>query len=171
MSESMSEHESPIKTPKQLIVAVVLAFVVPVLIIALLTKHVGSVSKTGAGSVALTPEAVAERIKPVGRVATAPESGSTAVAAASGPRPIRTGAEVYAAACAGCHAAGVMGAPKFADKGAWSARISKGYDSLLTASLKGKGAMPAQGGGAYSDAEIGKAVAHLANSAGASFAK
>jgi cytochrome c5 len=64
-----------------------------------------------------------------------------------------------------------MGAPKFGDKGAWSARISKGYDSLLTSSLKGKGAMPAQGGGAYSDVEIGKAVAHLANSAGASFAK
>jgi hypothetical protein len=31
--------------------------------------------------------------------------------------------------------------------------------------------MGALGGGAYSDAEIGKAVAHLANSAGGNFAQ
>ncbi|MEY3095934.1 MAG: c-type cytochrome [Burkholderiaceae bacterium] len=165
----MSEHESPIKTPKQLIVVVALSFIVPIVAIVLLTKYIGAAPKVGAGSSALTAEAIAERIKPVGRVATAPEAGAAPAAAASAAAVVRTGAQVYAAACAGCHAAGVLGSPKFGDKAAWASRIPKGYDALLTSALKGKGAMGAQGGGAYTDAEIGKAVAHLANSAGANF--
>ncbi len=163
----MSEHDSLIKTPKQLIVVVVLSFIVPIAAIVLLTKYIAAAPKVGAGSSALTAEAIAERIKPVGRVATVPEAGAAPAAAAAAV--IRTGAQVYAAACAGCHAAGVLGSPKFGDKAAWASRIPKGYDALLTSALKGKGAMGAQGGGAYTDAEIGKAVAHLANSAGANF--
>jgi cytochrome c5 len=166
----MSEHDSLIKTPKQLIVVVVLSFIVPIAAIVLLTKYIAAAPKVGAGSSALTAEAIAERIKPVGRVATAPEAGAAAAAApAAASAIIRTGAQVYAAACAGCHTSGVLGSPKFGDKAAWASRNPKGYDALLTSALKGKGAMGAQGGGAYTDAEIGKAVAHLANSAGANF--
>ncbi|MEZ5729122.1 MAG: hypothetical protein R3E48_14655 [Burkholderiaceae bacterium] len=42
------EHEAFIKTPKQLITVVVLAFVVPVLLIMLLVKFVGSEPKPAA---------------------------------------------------------------------------------------------------------------------------
>jgi cytochrome c5 len=40
---------------------------------------------------------------------------------------------------------------------------------LLNSALKGKNAMGAQGGGDYSDLEIGRAVAYLTNSAGGKF--
>ncbi|MEY2776510.1 MAG: hypothetical protein RLY30_608 [Pseudomonadota bacterium] len=165
----MSEHDTPIKTPKQLIIAVVLAFVIPIVVIVLLTKYIGAMTKVGAGSSALTPEAIAERIKPVGRVLTEAPAGQASAAAAAGPQKVRSGTEVYKAQCAACHAAGVLGSPKFGDKAAWSGRISKGYQALVQSALKGKGAMGAQGGGAYSDAEIGEAVKVLANSGGASF--
>jgi hypothetical protein len=42
---------------------------------------------------------------------------------------------------------------------------------LLNSALKGKGAMGAQGGGDYSDLEIGRAVVYMANQAGAKFAE
>jgi cytochrome c5 len=47
--------------------------------------------------------------------------------------------------------------------------LGQGYEALLTSALKGKGAMGAQGGGAFRDPEIGRAVVHLANSAGGNF--
>ncbi|MFM1881250.1 MAG: hypothetical protein RLZZ344_1484 [Pseudomonadota bacterium] len=164
----MSEHDSPIKTPKQLVVAIVLAFVVPIVIIVLLTVYVGSRPKLGAGSDAFSPEAVAQRIAPVGRVATtaeAPIAGSSSAGAAV----VRTGAQVYAAACAACHATGALNAPKFGDSGAWKPRLAQGLEGLYQSAMKGKGAMPAQGGGRYSDEEVRKATVHLANSGGGGF--
>ncbi len=69
---------------------------------------------------------------------------------------------VYAQTCAQCHANGVAGAPKIGDKAAWKQRISVGRDSMLTALLKGKGAMPAKGGNAsLSDAEAKAAMDHM----------
>ncbi|RYF32693.1 MAG: cytochrome c5 family protein, partial [Comamonadaceae bacterium] len=43
------------------------------------------------------------------------------------------------------------------------------YATLLEHALKGKGAMPAQGGGDYEDLEIGRAVVYMANAGGAKF--
>jgi cytochrome c5 len=168
-SENHEEHESPIRTPQQLIVVVALSFIVPIIVIVLLTKYVGSSVKVGAGSDALTPEAIAERIAPIGRVATEPEAGTVAAAATVVKAALRSGPEVYSAACAACHTAGVLGAPKMGDVAGWKPRLSAGLDALVNASLKGKGTMPAQGGGAYSDEEIKKAVIHLVNGSGGSF--
>ena len=84
-------------------------------------------------------------------------------------RPLKAGAEVYKAQCAACHDAGAAGAPKFADAGAWGARLGQGLEGLVNSALKGKGAMGAQGGGDFNDTEIARAVVHLANSAGAKF--
>lgn len=157
---SSGEHETFIKTPKQLIIAVVLSFVVPILIIVLLTKYVGAGARGGAGSEAMTPEAIEARIQPVARFE---------LKGAGGPKALRAGEEVYKAQCAACHAVGAAGAPKFGDTAGWAARIKTGYEALLTSALKGKGAMAAQGGGEYEDAEIGRAVVHMANAAGAKF--
>jgi cytochrome c5 len=153
-------HEGPIKTPKQLILAVLYAFVVPVFGIVLLVLFVTSNDRPAAGSDALTPRAVAERIRPVGQVE---------IRDVSDVGSMKSGEQVFAAQCTACHTAGVLGAPKLGDAGAWAARIKAGYDSLLLSALKGKGQMPPQGGGDFADLEIGRAVVYIANKAGANF--
>jgi cytochrome c5 len=155
-------HEGPIKTPRQLILAVVFAFVVPVIAIVLLVKYVASDPRPAAGSEGLTAEAVAARIQRIGAVA---------VKDASDPASLQNGEQVYTAQCVACHGAGVAGAPKIGDEAAWAARIKTGYDALLSSALKGKGAMGAQGGGDFSDVEIGRAVVYMANKSGAKFAE
>lgn len=150
-------HEGPIRTPKQLIVAVVASFVIPILAIIMLVNYVDFGNKPSAGSDGLEAEAVAKRLQRVGRVE---------VRDASGPAVLRSGEQVYTAQCSACHAAGAAGAPKFADAAAWGPRIKTGYEALLASALKGKGAMAPQGGGEFSDFEIGRAVVYLANNAG-----
>jgi cytochrome c5 len=153
------DHTGPIKTPKQLLVAVLYSFVLPVFIIIGLVAYVTSANKPQAGS-STEPEAVAARIQKVGSVEIKDAN-----------RAARSGEDVYKAQCSACHAVGAAGAPKFGDVGGWAARIGKGYDTLLTSALKGKGAMGAQGGGDFEDFEIGRAVVHMTNAAGAKFAE
>lgn len=151
-------HETPIKTPKQLITVVLLAFVVPVLVIVLLVKNVTTSPRDGAGADAMAPEAVAERLAPVGQVILKLEGG-----------PAKTGEEVFKAQCTTCHTAGLVGAPKFGDAAAWGPRIKTGLESLVNSALHGKGAMGAQGGGEFSDYEVTRAVVYMANAGGAKF--
>ncbi len=153
-------HEGPIKTPKQLIVAVLFSFVVPIIGIILLVMYVDSATKPAAGSDAFKPQSVLTRIQPV---------GSVQVKDASAPVVLLTGEQVYAARCTACHAAGLAGAPKMGDAAAWAPRLGQGYDVLLSHALKGKGAMSAQGGGEQSDLEIGRAVVYMTNKSGAKF--
>jgi len=76
------------------------------------------------------------------------------------------GKKTYDAACAACHATGVAGSPKFADKEAWKVRIEQGKEVLYTTSLKGKGAMPAKGGRAdLSDDDVKAAVDYMVSNA------
>jgi len=153
-------HEGPIKTPKQLILAVLFSFIVPIVAIVLLVEYVASDPRPSAGSDGLGAEAVARRIHPV---------GSVEVKDVSDPAAMKTGEQVFAAQCTTCHTAGVAGAPKFGDEAAWGPRIKAGYEALLNSALKGKGAMGAQGGGDFSDLEIGRAVVYMANKGGAKF--
>ena len=161
MSDNHHEeaHTGPIKNPKQLLYAVLASFVVPIFAIIGLVLYVTSADKSAPGSG--NPEkAIAERIQKVGMVEIRDAN-----------RPLASGADVYKAQCAACHAAGVAGAPKFADASAWSARIATGFEALVASALKGKGAMAPQGGGDFSDTEIARAVAHMANAAGGKFAE
>jgi cytochrome c5 len=153
-------HEGPIKTPKQLIWTVVASFVVPIAVIVLLVNYVASGDNSGAGSAAMSEEAVAHRIQPVGMVA---------LKDASAVVELRTGEQVYTAQCSACHAAGLANAPKFGDEAAWAPRIKAGFDALVHSALKGKGAMAAQGGGEFSDFEVSRAVVFMANKGGAKF--
>ncbi len=155
-------HEGPIKTPKQLIWAVALSFIVPILAIILLVNYVTAQKKPAAGSDAFSERATAERLQKVGRVE---------LKDLSDPASLKSGKDVYAAQCAACHAAGLANAPKFGDAAAWAPRIKTGYEALLTAALKGKGSMGAQGGGDFSDLEIGRAVVFMTNQAGGSLAE
>jgi len=158
--EHIEEHSSPIKTPKQLIVTVILAFVVPIAIIILLVNMVVTGTKTGAGSDALSGEAVARRIAPV---------AGFELVDANAPKVFKTGEQVFAAVCTACHTAGVAGAPKMGDNGAWAPFIKAGYDAMLNVALHGKGGMPAKGGNpALSDYEVARAVVYMANKSGGS---
>jgi cytochrome c5 len=154
-----NEHGNLIKSPKQLIIMVFASFFVPLIIILLLMVFVNNGKR---GDSSTTTE---QLIKPVGQLN---------FKDASGPRELQTGEQVYKAVCAACHATGAAGAPKFGDTSAWSARLGKGYDGLMTSVLKGKGAMPARGGSNpadISDYELGRAVVYLANSAGGKLAE
>lgn len=72
------------------------------------------------------------------------------------------GKTAYTQACATCHATGVAGAPKTADKAAWAQRTAAGRDALVAAVLKGKGAMPPKGGnGSLSDDDAKAALAFM----------
>ncbi len=160
-----SEHESPIKTPKQLMTAVTLALVVPIIAIVLLVNFVTSQKRLGSGVAtdkASVSAAIDQRIKPVAQFE---------LKDANAVKVLKTGEQVYTAQCATCHAAGVAGSPKYGDAGAWAARVKTGYDALLNSALKGKGAMAAQGGGDYSDEEVARAVVYMANAGGAKFAE
>jgi cytochrome c5 len=163
-------HTGPIKSPKQLLLAVFFSFIAPILIIVGLVSYVVSgthPSGTAEGAnMALygvsqdgRDREVADRLKRV---------GSIEIRAAN--RELATGEAVFKAQCITCHGApGIAGAPHYSDAVAWGPRIGQGYAMLLDHALHGKGVMPAQGGGDYEDLEVGRAVVYMANAGGAKF--
>ena len=158
---TQDQHSTFIKTPQQLIVVVLLAFVIPIVGIILLVQLV--TSQPGADPNALTPEAVAARIQPVARV----EFGSEGGAASAGAR---SGEEIVKSVCATCHQAGVANAPKIGDRNAWAPHIKEGLKGMVATAIKGKGAMPPRGGNvSLTDDEVARAVVFMANQAGAKF--
>ncbi len=109
---------------------------------------------------AMEAKAIAERIKPVGEVTVA--SGDVMNAVISTANAADKGKSIYESTCVACHGAGIAGAPKFGDKGAWGPRIAKGVDGLYQTALKGKGAMPAKGGNTgLKDEDVKAAVDYI----------
>ncbi|OJA80892.1 cytochrome C [Burkholderia ubonensis] len=160
---SEAPHQSPIKTPRQLIALIVASFAVPIVLIILFATYANVAFRSGAGTDALSDEQVAKRIAPLAQVD---------VKDANAPRTYKTGEEVYKAVCVTCHGTGAAGAPKFGSKDDWAPRISQGFDTLLKTALAGKGAMPPRGGTSpddYSDYEIARAIVYMANNDGANF--
>jgi cytochrome c5 len=175
---AMSEHQPPehtslIKTPKQLMIVVLLSFIVPVTIIIMLAQ-LAMDGKRKPEATAASEEAVAKRLKPAGSVVVDPNAPApvavavVAVAAPGAAAPAAAGGDaakgksVYDTACMACHAAGVAGAPKAGDKAAWAPRLKTGMDVLMTSALKGKGAMPPKGGNAgIADTDIKTAVEYM----------
>jgi cytochrome c5 len=148
------EHSSFIKTPQQLIVIVILAFVVPIVGIVLTVKLV--IDRPRADPVALAPEAVSARIQPVGKV----EFG------AAGSGAAKSSEEIVKEVCAACHQAGVANAPKLGDKAAWAPRLKQGFNGLMQSVIKGKGAMAPRAGTSLTDQELAGTVVFMANQAG-----
>ncbi len=185
-AEDEEEHSSIIKTPKQLMVVVLAAFVFPVLIIWLLGKYVTGDTPIDQNSPVFSDKVVAQRLKPVGELVLAsstsqagvlsgegtsePASAVTTtppaadavaapVAEAGGPDKIKA---IYTASCAACHTTGAAGAPKLGDNSAWGPRIKAGDESLYNSALKGKNAMPPKGGNAsLSDADVKAVVDYM----------
>ncbi len=160
---SEAPHGAPIKTPGQLIAAVIASFAVPIVVIILLAYYVNQSVRTGAGTDGLADATVASRIAPIAKVS---------VRDANAPHVFKTGEEVFKAVCTTCHTPGAAGAPKFGNNADWAPRIAQGYDTLLHNALNGKNAMPPRGGTSpddYSDFEIARAVVYMADHSGASF--
>jgi cytochrome c5 len=153
-------HEGPIKTVKQLVLAVFFSFVVPIIAIVLLVIYVGSNSKLSPGSDDFSEEATSARIAPVAQVTVKDPNDAAA---------LQSGEKVFGAQCVACHGAGLAGAPKLGDAAAWAPRLGQGLEALIQSALKGKGAMGAQGGGDFSEFEIARAVVYLANQSGGKF--
>lgn len=151
------EHTGPVKTPKQFLLMAFFSFVVPIFAIIALVYYVTSANKPamGAGNM---EKSVAQRIHKIGSVEIRDAN-----------RPLKAGAEVYAAQCAACHAIGAAGAPKFGDVAAWAPRLKTGFTILWNSALKGKNAMGPQGGGDFSDIEIARAVLHMTAAVGGKF--
>lgn len=163
MSDAHNEHESAIRTPKQLVAAVAGFFLVTVIGIILLVQFVTTSKLTGAGTDSQSAEAVAARISPVA------DEGYT-LKDVNAPKVLQSGEAVYTAVCSACHTSGAAGAPKLGDAGSWKARIAQGYDTLVQHAIGGIRAMPAKGGNPdLDDIEVARAVAYLANKGGASF--
>lgn len=158
-----SEHQSFIRTPKQLIAAVAGFFLVIVIGIILLVVFVTNHPRAGAGSDGQNAEATAARLRPVA------EEGFV-LKDMNAPKVLQNGQAVYTAVCAACHASGAAGAPKLGDAGAWSARIAQGYDTLVQHAVNGIRAMPAKGGNPdLDDIEVARAVVYMTNQSGAKF--
>lgn len=159
MTEQHDPHSSAIKTPKQLIVVVLLAFLVPITVIGLLSQLFTSTTRDAKED----EQRVLERIKPVGTVV---------LAEATAARGSLSGQQVFAQICKTCHEAGIAGAPKAGDKAAWSPRIAEGEKTLVQHAINGyqgkSGVMPPKGGNPeLTDDEVHRAVVYLANQAGA----
>jgi cytochrome c5 len=157
IKEIMSDahnHESAIRTPKQLAAAVIGFFLITVLGIALLVQFVTATKLTGAGTESQSAEAIGKRLQPVADV------GFT-LKDANAPKVLQSGEAIYTSTCAACHGAGVAGAPKVGDNGAW------GQDTVVKHALEGLRAMPAKGGNPdLDDVEVARAVVFMANKSG-----
>jgi cytochrome c5 len=162
MSEVQNEeHSSPIKTPKQLIIVVVLAFVVPIALIVMLSQLVTGSLDVNKDNPGMSDEAIAKRLKPVGEVL---------VSDPSAPKVEKNGKQVVETVCAACHATGALNAPKIGDKAAWAKLSKAGLDAVAANAIKGIRQMPARGGNPdLSDTEVTRAVVYMANQSGASW--
>lgn len=80
-----------------------------------------------------------------------PDAGAAQAGGAAGSAEMpKNGEALFQQTCSACHGAGIAGAPKAGDKGAWDPRIAKGmptlYDHALHGFQGGSGVMPAKGG-------------------------
>lgn len=149
----IENHSAPVHTPKQIIVLLVLAFLVPVVVIVMITQLVTAGLNVQKAEGAMSEEAVAQRLKPVGEVALMDANPATQA---------RSAEQVVSTVCQACHGAGLVGAPKIGDKAAWRPRLAQGVNTLHEHAIKGVRAMPPKGGNpSLSDAEVNAAVDYM----------
>jgi cytochrome c551/c552 len=159
----MSDGQSTfIKTHKQLIIAVVLGFAIPIALIVSLSQLVTDMKPPGNAE---AQNQLLSRIKPFGEVT---------IADASSPKGNLTGEQVFQSTCKTCHEPGIAGAPKVGDKPQWAASIKKGYETLVQHAIDGiqesGKVMPPKGGNPdLTDVEVQRAMVYMANRSGANF--
>lgn len=111
----------------------------------------------------LVNDSIQKRIAPVGQIRTAAVEATAGETTAAAPKSAQ---ELYEGICASCHATGVAEAPKTDDAAEWAKRGEVGVDALVATVVSGKGAMPPNGGSAYSESEIKTVVEWLLGQGG-----
>jgi cytochrome c5 len=153
------QHSSFIKTPKQLLVVVILSFLVPIIGISIIAGL--ATRSVDPSAHVVSEEAIVKRLKPVAQVV---------VAEGSDVPGQKTGKQIVDSTCSACHATGALNAPKIGDAAAWGPRIGQGFEHLTQMAITGIRAMPPKGGNPQlTDQEVARAVAFMANQAGAKF--
>lgn len=150
-------------TPQEVIISIVAGLFAPLLAIFLIVQLVLGIQADHKPDVSSesAKQAIEARIKPF---------ATLAALDANAPKVEKSGQEVYDTVCTSCHTAGALGAPKFENKADWAGPIAQGFDTLIKHAIEGIRQMPARGGdGDLSDVEVARAVAYMANSAGAKF--
>jgi len=154
----MSDNEQPSSvTSVQKIIAIIGGVIAPIFVVYLLI--------TSNAYEAPAPAAidVAGNIQPLAQVEVAADRTNYVD---------MSGGDVFNQACAACHTAGMMNAPKVGDVAGWKTRIAQGYDTLTNNAINGVRAMPARGGNPdLTDLEVARGVIYMANQSGASFAE
>jgi cytochrome c5 len=125
-----------------------------------------------AAKVGDTMEDIAMRLKPVvtlddirsGKSASG-DGASMAVASSAPDNANKTPDQLYQGACFACHGTGAAGAPKLGDVAAWTDRLAKGLDALVTSAVGGVGAMPPRGGSPLDDDQIRSVVEYMIENA------
>jgi c(7)-type cytochrome triheme protein len=79
------------------------------------------------------------------------------------PQTTPPGKATYDSACAACHGAGVLGAPKPGDKAAWGARNKSGIEGLVKSAIAGtpKGMPPRGGRTDLTEAQLRAAIEYM----------
>ena len=106
-----------------------------------------------------TVQDMAMRLQPV--VSLDEMRSSMTVASAAGDTADKSPDQLYQGACLACHTTGAAGAPKIGDAAAWTARLAKGLDALVTSAINGIGAMPPRGGSQFNDDQIRATVEYI----------
>ena len=128
-----------------------LAIAIAVVLIAVVVPF--SMSGKGKSDAVSNGDDVESRIAPVAKIE---------MQAGGGDGGVKDGKTVYNTVCAGCHGAGVLGAPKFGDKAAWAPRIAQGMPTLVNHAINGIRSMPPRGGAAsLSDDEVKAGVQYM----------
>ena len=100
---------------------------------------------------------------------TAASAAATTTTATATQVSADAGEKLFGSLCTTCHTAGLMGAPKLADKAAWAPRIAQGKDTFYKHAIGGyqgkSGVMPAKGGSQASDDEVKAAVDYMVSKA------
>lgn len=123
------------------------------------TKEPVAVDKSAPASVSAPAVSVAA---PAAAPAAPAAPVATTASAAPSAADLARGEKIYTTTCQACHAAAVLGAPKFGDKASWEPRIAKGKDALYASALNGFKMMPPRGGNAaLKDDEIKATVDYM----------
>ena len=162
-------NDNQFATTMMTILGVLIALTVVIMIIANILMPGSNYSQDS-----LIQGSIEDRIQPIGTLAIAGvtpvnasegSDGSAGTNLAANDAGASKSAEDLYTACAVCHNAGVLNAPKLGDKVGWGARVAKGVDALYASAINGINGMPPKGGRAdYSDGDIKKVVDYMLES-------
>ena len=150
-------------TPQEVLVSVGLGLFAPLIAIVLILFLVNSIQseQVDVDNPEAAEKTILKNIAPVAKLEALD---------ANAPKVEKSGGEVFNESCTSCHTPGALGAPKLNNKGDWASRLGQGFDKLVDHAINGIRAMPPRGGNPdLSDIEMARAVAYMANSAGANF--